>query len=75
MYDVKGDMLIFLRRSPYFFSAGEEPRYVKAMLLMIAFSVLSIACCALMKIVLVRANKRLKTSFEGTGRTPQLYTL
>jgi hypothetical protein len=75
MYDVEGDMLMLLLRSPYFFSAGEEPRYVKAMLLMIAFSVLSIACCASMKVVLVRANKRLKASFEGTGRTPQLYTL
>jgi hypothetical protein len=45
------------------------------MLLMIAFSVLSIACCAVMKIVLVRANTRLNASFEGTGRKPQLYTL
>lgn len=61
--------------SPYFFAAGEEPRYVKAMLLMIAFSVLSIACCGVMKVVLVRANKRIKMTFEGTGRTPQLYTL
>lgn len=61
--------------SPYFFSAGEEPRYVKAMLLMIAFSVLSIACCGVMKTVLVRANKKISASFEGSGRTPQLYTL
>jgi hypothetical protein len=75
MEDGKGNGADVLPRSPYLFSAGEGPRYVKAMLFMIAFSVLSIACCVLMKIVLVLANKRLKASFEGTGRTPQLYTL
>lgn len=68
-------LTLFDCRSPYFFSAGEEPRYVKAMILMIAFSVLSIACCVFMKAALVKANKKIKASFEGTGRTPQLYTL
>ena len=44
------------------------------MLLLIAASVLGIACCVLMKLVWVRVNKHLKESFEGTGRIPQLYT-
>lgn len=61
--------------SPYFFANGEEPRYVKAMVLMMAFSVLSALCCWLMKIILGRDNRKLIASFEGTGRTPQLYTL
>lgn len=46
-----------------------------AMILMMAFAVLSACLCWFMKIVLRRDNKKLIQSFEGTGRTPQLYTL
>lgn len=61
--------------SPYFFADEDEPRYTKAMILMMAFSILSAVCCWIMKLILRRDNKRLIQSFEGTGRTPQLYTL
>lgn len=61
--------------SPYFFDPAEEPRYVKAMALMIAFSVASMLGCWFMKWVLRRDNKRIIAEHEGTGITPNLYTL
>ncbi|KAF2018238.1 MFS general substrate transporter [Aaosphaeria arxii CBS 175.79] len=61
--------------SPYFFSPGDEPRYVMAMLLMIGFSVASIVGCMVMRFTLARDNRKLLASFEGTGVRPNLYTL
>ncbi|CRG84133.1 putative transporter C1002,16c [Talaromyces islandicus] len=61
--------------SPYFFRSQDAPRYVLAMVLMIAFSGLSIVGCAVMKIVLKRDNKKLLESFSGTGITPNLHVL
>ncbi|KAH8894628.1 MFS general substrate transporter [Thozetella sp. PMI_491] len=61
--------------SPYFFSSQDAPRYIKAMILMIGFSIASMLGCFLMKWVLTRDNKRLLKEFEGSGRTPNLLTL
>ncbi|KAJ9666158.1 hypothetical protein H2201_003837 [Coniosporium apollinis] len=61
--------------SPYCFRSGDSPRYTLAMVLMMAFSILSAVLCAFMKGVLRRDNKKLVQRFEGTGTEPQLYTL
>jgi len=61
--------------SPYFFGPGDGPRYVMAMLLMMAFSVISIICCAVMKTVLKRDNERLRREAEAEGRVANLFTL
>ncbi|GKT64958.1 major facilitator superfamily transporter [Colletotrichum tofieldiae] len=53
--------------SPYFFRSKDEPRYVMANLSMMASSALSIATCVIMKIMLTRANKKLKA--EGKDET------
>ncbi|KAI1063874.1 hypothetical protein LB506_005699 [Fusarium annulatum] len=45
--------------SPYFFPASDEPRYIKANLLMMAFSALSVATCVFMRFGLQKANKKL----------------
>lgn len=61
--------------SPYFFSPEDEPRYIMAMVLMIAFSVASMLGCWFMKWILSRDNKKLLAEHAGTGMTPNLYTL
>lgn len=61
--------------SPYFFDEADSPRYVQAMILMIAFSAASIVACGVMKWTLNRDNKTLLERFTGTGVTPNLYTL
>ncbi|KAF0327794.1 allantoate permease [Colletotrichum asianum] len=61
--------------SPYFFSPGDAPRYVKAMILMVAFSLASVLGCMLMKWTLRRDNKKLLERFAGSGTSPNLYTL
>ncbi|RKK71286.1 hypothetical protein BFJ69_g11134 [Fusarium oxysporum] len=60
--------------SPYFFPASQGPRYVMAMLLMMAFSALSIFASLLMKFLLKKDNRRLLTEAEQSGRTVKLYT-
>jgi hypothetical protein len=57
--------------SPYFFPSADGPRYIKANLLMMAFSALSIATCVVMKILLTRANKQI----IARGNNTTLYTL
>ncbi|KAF5492122.1 putative transporter [Colletotrichum siamense] len=57
--------------SPYFFPSTDSPRYVMANLLMMASSALSIVTCAIMKVMLTRANKKLKAE----GRDTNLFTL
>ncbi|CAI4215829.1 unnamed protein product [Parascedosporium putredinis] len=51
--------------SPYFFSPGDEPRYTKAMILMVAFSVASMIGCWTMKLILRRDNKKLIAAHEA----------
>jgi hypothetical protein len=46
-----------------------------AMLLMMGFSILSIACCIVMKISLKRANAKLREESEREGRAFVPYTL
>ncbi|KAH7461812.1 hypothetical protein FOMA001_g18876 [Fusarium oxysporum f. sp. matthiolae] len=57
--------------SPYFFPASDGPRYIKANLLMMAFSALSVATCVLMRFSLKKANKKLRESGDGIN----LFTL
>jgi len=61
--------------SPYFFPKDDGPRYVMAMLLMLAFSFLEIVCCMFLKFNLKRANARLRAMGEAEGRNVVLYTL
>lgn len=61
--------------SPYFFDPNDEPRYSRAMILLMAFCALEILLCLLMKTILRRENKKILTRFEGTGNTPTLYML
>ncbi|KAI8649140.1 MFS domain-containing protein [Fusarium keratoplasticum] len=60
--------------SPYFFPASDGPRYVMAMLLMMAFSALSIAASMLMKFLLKKENKKLLAQGQQTGHEVRLYT-
>jgi hypothetical protein len=57
--------------SPYFFPASDGPRYIKANLLMMAFSALSVATCVFMRFSLQKANKKLRESGDGIN----LFTL
>ncbi|KAF6519839.1 hypothetical protein HZS61_016256 [Fusarium oxysporum f. sp. conglutinans] len=61
--------------SPYFFDSNDEPRYTRAMVLLLAFAVLEICVCFLLKFILRRANKKIIAEYEGTGRVPTLFTL
>ncbi|KAL5614069.1 hypothetical protein FOVSG1_003132 [Fusarium oxysporum f. sp. vasinfectum] len=61
--------------SPYFFDDKDEPRYTKAMLLLMAFCVLNASLCFLMKFILRRENKKIIAQHEGTAIIPNLYTL
>ncbi|KAJ4267261.1 hypothetical protein NW762_003365 [Fusarium torreyae] len=61
--------------SPYFFDSNDEPRYTRAMILLMAFAILEVCLCFLMKFILRRANKKIVAEFEGTGRVPTLFTL
>ncbi|PTD06197.1 putative transporter [Fusarium culmorum] len=60
--------------SPYFFPASDGPRYVMAMLLMMAFSVLSIVASLLIKFLLKKDNRKLLAEAEQSGRAVKLYT-
>ena len=57
--------------SPYFFPSSDGPRYLMAFLLMMSFSVLSATLAMIMKVILIRANRKLKAS----GNVVSLYTL
>jgi hypothetical protein len=46
-----------------------------AMVLMFAFSILSIICSLSMKLILSKANKKLLAEAERTGQRVTLYTL
>ena len=60
--------------SPYFFPESDAPRYVMAMLLMMAFSLLSIVAAMAMKWILKKENGKLLAEAEANGETPILYT-
>ncbi|KAI7241108.1 hypothetical protein KC330_g856 [Hortaea werneckii] len=45
--------------APYFFVESDRPRYQMAFILMMVFALLAVTCAMLLKIGLVRANKRL----------------
>lgn len=61
--------------SPYFFRNRDAPRYVLAMILMMAFSGISIAGCVLMKAVLRRDNQKLIARHQGTRENLTLHIL
>lgn len=61
--------------SPYFFDPNDEPRYTRAMILLVAFCGLEMLLCLLMKWILRRENKKILARFEGTGNAPTLYML
>jgi hypothetical protein len=61
--------------SPYFFPSSDGPRYIMAMLLMMGFSVLSIACALSMKIILKKANVKLLKQVERTGQKVTLHSV
>ena len=61
--------------SAYFFPSSDEPRYVMALLLMMGFAVLSICCVVVMKVVLKRANVKLREESERAGKAFVAYTL
>lgn len=61
--------------SPYFFRPQDTPRYLPAMLLMMAFSILSIFTCLIMKTGLRRANRELLKQEQDTGVKATLYPI
>ena len=60
--------------SPYFFPSSDGPRYVMAMLLMMAFSILSIVASLLIKFMLKKENRKILAEGERTGQQVKLYT-
>lgn len=58
--------------APYFFPDRDEPRYLMAFLLMMGFAALGIACAGLLKLILIRQNKKLwaRAQEEGTAYNP-----
>ncbi|KAF2015198.1 MFS general substrate transporter [Aaosphaeria arxii CBS 175.79] len=61
--------------SPYFFDPNDEPRYSRAMILLIAFCGLEIALSLTMKAILRRENKKILARTEVSGNLPGLYML
>lgn len=45
--------------APYFFVESDRPRYQLAFIMMMVFALLCVSCAMILKIGLVRANKRL----------------
>ncbi|KAK1848618.1 major facilitator superfamily transporter [Colletotrichum chrysophilum] len=60
--------------SPYFFPSSDGPRYIMAMLLMMAFSALSVVSSLVMKYLLKKANSKILAEAERIGQQPKLYT-
>ncbi|RDW61675.1 hypothetical protein BP5796_11567 [Coleophoma crateriformis] len=61
--------------SPYFFRPQDATRYLMAMLLMMAFALLSVMMCLIMKWSLRRANKKILAEYEGRDEVPVLFML
>lgn len=53
--------------SPYFFPQSDGPRYLMAMIIMGAFSALTVACILFMKWWLIRENRKLKETADRDG--------
>lgn len=60
--------------SPYFFREQDEPRYVMAMILLIAFAALSGLTCLFLKWDLRKANKKLLAEADTSGGDVRLFT-
>ena len=58
--------------SPFFFPPSDAPRYLMAMLIMLAFSVLTVVCVLTMKWILIKENRKLKeiSDRDGTPYVP-----
>ena len=61
--------------SLYFFRLKDGPHYFIVILLMMAFSVISIVCCVVVKIVLKWDNEKLRREAKVEGRVANLFTL
>ncbi|KAF5680491.1 endoribonuclease L-PSP [Fusarium circinatum] len=61
--------------SPYFLDSNDEPRYTRAMALLLAFAVLEICVCFSLKFILGKASKKIIAKYERTGRVPTLIAL
>ncbi|KAK7229385.1 hypothetical protein V2G26_001555 [Clonostachys chloroleuca] len=63
--------------SPYFFDPNDQPRYTRAMILLMAFALLEVSLCFLMKFLLRRENKKILQACEasGSGTIPNLFVL
>jgi len=61
--------------SPYFFRPQDATRYLLAMILMMAFALLSVAMSLVMKWSLSRANKKILKAYEGKEERPTLFML
>ncbi|KFY63800.1 hypothetical protein V496_03684 [Pseudogymnoascus sp. VKM F-4515 (FW-2607)] len=61
--------------SPYFFRPQDVTRYLPAMLLMMAFALLSVLTCLVMKWSLRRANKKILDDYEGRDEKPTLFMM
>lgn len=61
--------------SPYFFPSTDAPRYLMAMLLMMAMAVLTVIMATSVKFSLARENKKLKVDSERRGVIYNPYTL
>lgn len=60
--------------SPYFF-LQDEPRYLPAMLTMMAMATLTVTMALVTKYILIRENRKLKTDSEARGVAYNPYTL
>lgn len=61
--------------SPYFFPSTDAPRYLMAMLIMMAMAVLTVVMALAVKFTLIRENKKLKAESEERGVIYNPYTL
>lgn len=59
--------------SPYFFDERDAPRYVQAMVLLMAFAALQVAICIVLKFILKRANRKILADNEDIGENPNLF--
>lgn len=59
--------------SPYFFRSQDQPRYVLALILLIAFAGMSGLLCLFLKWDLTRANRKIRAESEANGTVPGLF--
>jgi drug/metabolite transporter superfamily protein YnfA len=61
--------------SPQFFPASDEPRYLMAMLLMMSMAIVAAVMSGVVKITLIRENKKLRRDADARGVKYNPYTL